>query len=269
MSSAGGVRRRRILLASAIFIAAPAAAQTGFLDRTVTLGGESFRYQVYVPADYTPGTAWPLIVSLHGNGRQGSDGMLQTGTDFAIHIREHRAPFPAIVVFPQARVGTRWFYPQMQQLVLAELDRTIAEFRVDTTRVYLHGYSMGATGSYRLAFRWPDRFAAVVVVAGRVEPGPQYTPEDIAIDRGTNPVVATPDPFAALAAGLRRTPMWIFHGDADSTVPVAQSRRMVAALKSVGASVRYTEIAGADHDTAPPRAYAEAELFRWLFAQHR
>jgi predicted peptidase len=251
----------------ATLIAAPAVAQTGFLDRLITLGGEPYRYQVYVPADYTPSKTWPVIVSLHGNGRQGSDGMLQTGTDFAIRIRENRAPFPAIVVFPQGRLGTRWFYPQMQQLVMAELDRTIAEFRVDTTRIYLHGYSMGATGSYRLAYKWPERFAAVVVVAGRVEPGVHYTPEEIDIDRTTNPVVATPDPFSTLAARLRKTPLWIFHGDADAQVPVDQSRRLFAALKSIGAPVRYTELPGADHDTAPPKAYADAELFRWLLNQ--
>jgi predicted peptidase len=195
--------------------------------------------------------------------------MLQTGTDFAIRIRENRSPFPAIVVFPQAKGGTRWFYPQMQQLVMAELDRTIAEFRVDTTRLYLHGYSMGGTGSYRLAYKFPDRFAAVVVVAGRVDPGVNYTPDEIAIDRKTNPVVARDDPFSALAAGLRKIPMWIFHGDADPTVPVDQSRRLVAALRSLSAPVRYTELPGADHATAPQKAYVEADLFLWLLSQHR
>ena len=261
--------RNVILLAIAAVIATPVDAQTGFLDRTITTNGESFRYQVYVPSDYTPGKTWPVIVSLHGNGRQGTDGMLQTGTDFAIHIRENRAPFPAIVVFPQAKPGTRWFYPQMQRLVMAELDRTIAEFSVDTTRLYLHGYSMGGTGSYRLAYKSPARFAAVVIVAGRVEPGVNYTREEIAIDRATNPVIANSDAFSALAAGLRTIPMWIFHGDSDPTVPVDQSRRLVAALRSLGAPVRYTEFPGADHVTAPPKAYAEAGLFRWLLSQHR
>lgn len=232
------------------------------------MDGESFQYQVYVPSNYTTGKIWPVIVSLHGNGRQGTDGMLQTGTDFAIHIRENRAPFPAIVVFPQAKPGTRWSYPQMQKLVMAELDRTISEFSVDTARLYLHGYSMGATGSYRLAYKFPDRFAAVVIVAGRVDPGVKYTPDEIAIDRATNPVLANSDPFSALAAGLRKIPMWIFHGDADQTVPVDQSRRLVAALRSLGAPVRYTELPGADHNTGPSKAYAEADLFGWLLSQH-
>ncbi len=264
--------RNTVLVALAALFVAPAEAantQTGFLDRAITVGGESYRYQVYVPADYTPAKAWPVIVSLHGNGRQGSDGMRQTGTDFAIRVRENGAPFPAIVIFPQGRAGTRWFYPLMQRLVMAELEATTSEFRVDRSRTYLHGYSMGATGSYRLAFKWPERFAAVIAVAGRIEPGAHYTPEEVAIDRATNPVVASGDPFPAFAARLAKTPLWIFHGDADAQVPVDQSRRLVAALKSAGAPVRYTELPGAGHDDAPPKAYADPELFRWLLDQHR
>jgi predicted peptidase len=195
--------------------------------------------------------------------------MLQTGTDFAIHIRENHAPFPAIVVFPQAKPGTRWFYPEMEDLVMAELRRTIAEFRIDTTRLYLHGFSMGGTGSYRIAFRWPTVFAAITLVAGRVEDGPQYTPAEVEIDRRTTPFVTAPDPFATLAARIKHIPIWIFHGDADETVLVDQSRKLVSALKHVGAPVHYTEYPGVDHNGAPSKAYAEAELFRWLLAQHR
>ena len=257
------------LVAAVLLIASPLAAETGFLDRAITLHGETFRYQLYVPADYTSNKVWPVIVSLHGNGRQGSDGMLQTGTDFAIRIRENRAPFPALVVFPQAKVGTRWFYPEMEELVIAELERVTAEFRVDPTRIYLQGYSMGATGSYRLAFRWPEKFAALVVVAGRVEPGTAYSSAEIDIDRRTNIFVTAPDPFAALASGIKNIPIWIFHGDADEQVPVAQSRQLVSALKRVGAHVRYTEYPGVDHTIAPQKTYAENDLFGWLLAQHR
>ena len=252
-----------------LFVASPLGAQTGFVDRTVSVGGESYRYQVYVPANYAATTEWPVIVSLHGNGRQGTDGMFQTGTDFAIRIRENRAPFPSIIIFPQAKPGTRWFYPEMEDLVMAELRRTIAEFRIDTTRLYLHGYSMGGTGSYRIAFRWPTVFAAIVVVAGRVEDSPQYTPAEIEIDRQSTPFVTAPDPFATLAAGIKHIPIWIFHGDADETVRVDQSRKLVSALKLSGAPAHYTEYPGVDHNGAPSKAYAEAELFRWLLAQHR
>ena len=272
MSRGATPARAVLLLALAALRHAAAAATsvpTGFLDRTVTVGGEAYRYQVYVPADYSASKAWPVIVSLHGNGRQGSDGMRPTGTDFATRIRENGAPFPAIVVFPQAKVGTRWFYPRMEELAMAELDHTISEFRVDTARIYLQGYSMGGSGSYRLAAKWPERFAAVVVVAGRITPGANYTAEEIEIDREANPAVAAPDPYSAFAAKLGKTPLWIFHGDADAVVSVDDSRKLAAALKAAGAPVRYTELAGAGHMDAPLKAYADPDLFRWLFDQHR
>jgi len=128
---------------------------------------------------------------------------------------------------------------------------------------------MGGGGSYRIAARWPDRFAAVVVVAGRITAGSNYTAEEIEIDGTTNPAVAAPDPFSAFAAKLGKTPLWIFHGDADAVVPVDDSRKLVAALKEIGAPVRYTELPGADHMDAPAKTYADPELFRWLFAQRR
>ena len=257
------------LLAIGLLVGSPCLAQTGFLDRSLTLHGNTYRYQVYVPTDYGPSKPWPVIVSLHGNGRQGRDGMFQTGTDFANRIRDNRAPFPAIVVFPQAQPGTRWGDAQVEELVMAELDHAIAEFQVDTGRVYLHGYSMGGSGSYRIAFRWPLRFAALLIVAGRVVPASPMPPEAIDADKRDNSFVTDADPFAVLAERIKRVPIWIFHGDGDEQVPVAESRQLVAALKKSGALVRYTEFPGVDHSVAPQKAYADSTWLGWLLAQHR
>ena len=128
---------------------------------------------------------------------------------------------------------------------------------------------MGGTGSYRLALRQPNTFAAMVVVAGRVEDGPNYTAGEIEIDRRANSFLAAADPFLALAAGIKHLPIWVFHGDADTTVNVVQSRQLVAALKRFGAQVRYTEYAGVDHLLVTAKAYADTALFKWLFTQHR
>ena len=252
-----------------MFLALPAGAQTGFVDRSVSMGGESYNYQIYIPDNYAASTTWPAIIWLHGNGRQGTDGRLPTTVGLASFIRKNRGPFPAIVIFPQARPNTRWFNPDMEDLVMAELRNTIGELRIDTMRVYLTGFSMGATGSYRIAFRWPTVFAAIAVIAGRIEDGAQYRSEEVEIDRRATPFVTASDPFAALAAGIKQIPIWIFHGDADPTIQVDQSRKLVAALKHVATQVHYTEFPGVDHNGAPSKAFAEPELFRWLLAQHR
>lgn len=257
-------------LAILFFFSAPALAETGFLDRSVAIGGETYRYQVYVPAEYTSQKRWPVIVALHGDGSQGSDGLLQTTRGLAEQIRQRRSQFPAVVVFPQARVGTRFMAPaEMQDLVIAQVDRAVVEFHGDVERVYLMGYSMGGGSVYRIAYRWPQKFAALVVIAGPIVPPDRAPAAAVELDRRTNRFAAASDPFAALAETVSRIPIWIYHGDADETIPVDQVRRFVEALKKVGATPRYVELSGTDHTGSAQKGYADAEMIAWLFAQHR
>ena len=215
-------------------------ADTGFLDRTITIGTVTYRYQVYVPAEHTRAKLWPVIVDLHGNGSQGADALLPTRRGLADQIRANRSHFPAVVVFPQAAVGKRWLDGDMEELVIAQLERTVSEFGADPARLYLTGFSMGATGAYRIAYRWPTRFAAIVAIAGRVDTSDAqtYSDRDKEADRKANPFVTAPDPFGALAATIKQIPIRVFHGDIDETVPVEQSRRFVLALKTAGANVQ-------------------------------
>src|SRR5205814_10125838 len=82
--------------------------QTGFLDRSVTLSGHAYHYQVYVPADYASKPSWPAILFLHGAGERGDDGLLQTNVGLAPAIRQNPARYPAIVVFPQVPRDSQW-----------------------------------------------------------------------------------------------------------------------------------------------------------------
>ena len=254
-----------------MFFHSPVLAETGFLDRTIKTGTAIYRYQVYVPADYTRAKSWPVIIFLHGDGGQGEDGLLPTARGLGDAIRFDRAHFPGVAVFPQAQKGKRWLDSDMQDLVIAELDQTMTEFGGDPLRVYLTGFSMGATGAYRIAYRWPNRFAALAVIAGRVETSnvKTYSEREKTADRQANPFVTAADPFAALALKIKHLPMTIFHGDADETVPVDQSRRLSRALQTMQAVVHYKEYAGATHVGAAQKAWAEQDLITWLFAQRR
>jgi predicted peptidase len=244
-------------------------AETGFLDRSVTMAGQTFAYQVYVPRDFSGGRVWPVVVSLHGGGRQGSDGIRPTEVGWAAGIRSDRSLYPAIFLFPQASAGRSWVDREMQDLVILQLDRTIAEFHGDPSRIYLTGFSMGGAGAYRMAHRWPERFAAMVTVAGPVEAGVAAPPQNLERDRQSNPYTTSPDPFTTLATGIRNIPILVFHGDADELVPVEQSRRIVAALKKAMANVRYTEFPGLNHGDAATKALKDPATFSWLLAQHR
>ena len=265
------VINRRVLILGVFFLLLPnaALADTGFVDRKVTVGGTAYRYQVYVPAEFNASHKWPVIVYLHSNGAGGVDGLSHTNTGLASVIRRDRARVPAIVVFPQADPSSRWSSPAMHEQVLACLDAAAREFNGDADRFYLIGYSMGGQGVLRISSRWPNRFAALVDISGTViATSPSATKQQVALDVQTHPFLNAPDIYRALAQRIAVTPIWIFHGDTDQSVPVEQSRQLVSALKSASATVRYSEYAGAGH-AIEERALSEPELLPWLLSQTR
>jgi predicted peptidase len=151
--------------------ASPAAASapaSGFLFKTLTLEQETYAFTVYVPPDYTPTRAWPLILFLHGSGERGDDGLLASEVGIGTAIRRHREWFPAIVVIPQCRLGKDWVGP-MATMALKCVEATSREYHVDPKRLYLTGLSLGGQGVWHIAAAHPDRFAALVPVCGFVD----------------------------------------------------------------------------------------------------
>lgn len=234
-----------------------AARESGFLARTLTVGGQVYRYVVYVPAARAAHP--PIILALHGAGERGDDGWMQTDVGLGHAIRQHPERWPAIVVFPQTGADTNWFDDDRRALALATLAAATREFHADPARVYAAGLSMGGNGFWALAHHDPRRFAAIVVVCGFA--GPFHTFTGVVPD-------GRPDPYVALAREIAPLPVWIVHGDADPVVPVADSRAMAAGLKAAGSDVHYTELPGVGHDAWDP-AFADPALPAWLFGQRR
>ncbi len=226
-----------VALAIPLSAASATASDTGFLDQSAAVHGRTYRFQVYVPADYSTSKPWPLIVDLHGNTIQGDDALLATKVGLGDAIRTRRDAYPVICVFPQAPKGRFWEEADMQELIMAEIDQVVKEFRIDPSRQYLTGYSMGAAGTYRLAFKYPQRFAAFVTGAGTIQ---------------------------SIPANLGS---WIFHGNADTVVDIAQSRQLVKALKDAGGNLRYTELPDASHVDGYRQMWTTSGLIEWLLAQ--
>lgn len=235
-----------------------ARQETGFLNRTVRVKGVAYKYQVYVPAEWNKNKRWPVILFLHGAGERGDDGLAQTQVGIGGAIRFHSDRVPAVVVMPQCRKEKWWTQPEMEEMALAALDATVKQFRGDRARLYLTGLSMGGFGTFGLGARQSGKFAALVPICGGVR-----------LPRRPNlPAVEEPagNPYAATASKIGKTPIWIFHGGADPTVPVTESQKMVEALKAAGAAPKYTEYPGVGHNSWD-KAYGETELWKWLFEQ--
>jgi predicted peptidase len=237
------------------------AQETGFLRRAVEVDGVSYKYQVFVPSHWTPDEKWPVILFLHGAGKRGADGTRQTDEGLPEVLRQ-TPDFPAVVVMPQCRRRTWWGEPAMEAQTFGALEQSMKELNGDPERIYLTGLSMGGFGTWAFGYKYPEMFAALVPVCGGVKdrrfPAPDWHPLAVAPD----------NPYRETAEKIARLPVWSFHGDADTSVPVSESRKLNEALQAAGGNVKYTEYPGVGHRSWG-RAYSEEELLPWLLAQKK
>jgi len=225
----------------------------GFVAREYRSGtGVKLPYRLYAPGSAERDQALPLIVYLHGSGGAGTDNLKQIsggnapGTHLWIEpaVQERH---PAFVLAPQIPRTSTWYSPGDEPLphvaaLLELLDQLRSELRIDMHRVYVVGQSLGGFGVWDLIARRPDLFAAAVPLCGGGDTKRILSARDVAV--------------------------WAFHGAQDATIPASHSREMVAALRTINSSVRYTEYPDVGHDVWT-RAFGERDLPEWMFAQRR
>lgn len=224
---------------------------TGFLNKEITVAGSTYRYVVYVPRSLDASSPAPAIVFLHGSGECGTDGWLQVGQGLGAAIMHDPAAWPFIVVLPQKpERGKQW--EDYDAAVMAMLDATRREYRIDSSRIYLTGLSQGGHGTWTLGANHPEVWAALAPICGygsAVHSGPPTVPADV-VER------------------IKNLPIWAFHGEADHVVDPAHTTRIVAALRTAGADVKVTLYPGVDHNSWD-KAYREEHLGAWLLSQRR
>lgn len=250
-----------VVLTIALSQLAAAPVEDRYEEHTyVYTGGEykeaSFKWRLLKPAKIETGKKYPVVLFLHGAGERGTDNkkQLQYFPDW-ISTDEMRAKFPCFVIAPQCRNGKQWVNvpwgaktstPQGEisdQLAAAVgiLQEVLAKQPVDRKRVYLTGLSMGGYGTWDLALRHPDWFAAVAPVCGGGD--------------------------ERLAERLKDVPLWAWHGDKDGAVPVERTQQMIAAIKAAGGSPKFTELPGVGHNSWNQAYHGPDNLIPWMFQQ--
>lgn len=220
--------------------------QTPQTFETTVTRAVKLKYLLYLPADYDAAAKkrWPLLLFLHGAGERGTNL-----TKVAVHgppkLIQQGAKYPFIVVSPQCPNDQRW----QDDALLGLLDEVTAKYSVDTNRVWLTGLSMGGYGSWSLAAKHPERFAAVAPICGGGE-----TIDVLLANRRQQ-------------AGFKTLAIWAFHGGKDPVVPLSESERMVAVFKRAGCpEVELTVYPDAGHDSWTA-AYNDPKLWEW-FQKH-
>ena len=200
-------------------------------------------YQLLIPKA-PKGKLMPLVISLHGAGERGKDNRLQLR-----YLPEHlsrtnqRKKYPCYVLAPQCPKHKWWWTPNIMQSVEQLIEKTVRHYNIDPSRIYLTGPSMGGFGTWSLSKKYPEWFAAVVPICGG----------------GT-----TKDAYRLVGI-----PLWNIHGAKDPLIPLAFSRKMIAAIRLAGGKPKHTELKGVGHNSWIPAYEKKNGVVPWMFKQRR
>jgi len=171
---------------------------------------------------------FPALIMLHGRGADEEDLIgLAEAFDPSLMILSVRAPFPysyggGFTWYDVGSVGAPEpaMFRRSYDLLSRFVDGALRAYPVDTSAVYLLGFSMGTVMSYALALTRPGFFRGVVANSG-------YVPEGTHLD--------------LLWSEAHRTPFFIAHGTLDPVIPLAMARRAKKLFEDAKGAFEYRE----------------------------
>ena len=206
-------------------------------------GKGSIPYRIYAPAD-SVNKHLPLVVYLHGSSGKGDDNakhLVRNSIMQTLLNDENLVKYPCVVIAPQCPEDSGWYEDNISVLVYGLINQTIAQYKIDESRIYITGVSSGGSGTWDMIYRHPDMFAAAVPICG---------------------YALTED-----APRLVNIPIWAFHGRLDWTSDPDYTRNMVKAIQDAGSTkIKYTEYKWENH-ACWEVAYRDPELLSWIFNQ--
>jgi poly(3-hydroxybutyrate) depolymerase len=217
--------KRTILLAGLLLLVSiPATAQDVHKEVT-NLGGKARAYYLFIPDKLTKDHPAPLLVLLHGSGRNGAS-IMDKWKDLA-------KKEGIIVVAPDALTTQGWATPVDGPDFLHDLITELqSKYPIDARRMYLFGHSAGASFALYMALYESEYYAAAAIHAGAL------TPRDGAI----------------VEMAKRKIPIHIAVGTVDRLFPLAAVRDTRDMLNKNDFNAQLIEMPGHDHwyyDLAP------------------
>lgn len=195
-----------------------------------------YNFLVYTPNGYSTSQAnTPVLIFLHGASLCGHNlNRVRRYGPLDALLKGRR--IDALTVVPQ-NPGGAWNPKKVMQV----LEWVKANYRCDTTRVYVLGMSLGGYGTMDVCGTYPDRIAAGMALCG-----------------GTS---------LKDVSGLGKLPFWIIHGTGDRTVPISHSKVVVSKLQSQhnDSRLRFLWFRGGNHGTPAHILYLQ-KTYDWLLS---
>jgi len=206
-----------------------------------------YGYAEYLPVGYDTNTndSFPLIIFLTGSGETGN-GTTQlsrvTNVGLAKNIK-NGYDLPAIVLTPQT-IPDEWYNPGTLDKFL---DSVLQIYRIDPSKVYMTGLSLGGASTWWYASTFPDRLAAAVPIAGATRPE------------------------AGQGENLVDLSIWAFHNSGDQLVLASNTTKWRDSILVAGGmlseTLKFTFYNQNGHGGWNETYAANSPMWAWLFDQ--
>lgn len=157
--------------------------KSGFLSLSLVTHDGRRTYVAYIPSTYDSKKALPLVLMLHGGGGTGRAAIWETGWAEKAESEGFVVAFPNAVPPDSTRAshfssnpqlwndGSGRFYSEQKAVddvafINATLDDLISRYAIDRRRIFVTGFSNGASMSFRVGAELSSRIAAIAPVAG-------------------------------------------------------------------------------------------------------
>jgi pimeloyl-ACP methyl ester carboxylesterase len=205
----------------------------------------SYPYLSSLPKGYEAdiGKKWPLVIYLHGGSDRGTDLNRLYSSGIPDQVYRGRE-FPFIMLAPQLPAHLRWSTDDWFESFRKD---ALARYRIDVDRIYLTGPSLGGSGTWYIATRYPETFAAIAPMSG-------FTSHLDYVDKHIDRLAATP--------------VWAFHGKLDTVVPFEETERIVKKLEGRNRDLRFSAEPDIGH-WIHWQVYPGRDLYDWLLQHNR
>ena len=235
----------------------------GFQERAyiAPMDGSPEPYLLYVPTNYDPKRTWPLLIFLHGYHPE-LDASNWIDLQYSPTLQEVCEKEGVILLLPFGRRNTDFMGVGETDVLLA-IEYARRDYNVDPRRIIMSGASMGGSGAYSIACHYPDRFAALIGIAGRADYYQWVNVEKESLPPFKQGMIDA-DYARELLPNLLHVPVLIFHGGHDSLVSIGQSQRLEQRLKQLGQNVQFVELPDTGHNDAWSPSFTHPKFLECL-----
>jgi predicted peptidase len=200
--------------------------------------GTELRYSCLVPAKIPKNQKVPLVVALHWGWDREKPLPEWFGKEFLTGIVQPAFENICPVIIAPDCPSDGWANPVSEKAVLSLMDAIMKKYTIDSSRIFITGYSAGGIGTWYIASRHQDLFSLAIPMASRCE--------------------------EEWSGNWKDLPVFVIHATGDELFPFADAEKTVNELGAKNVRIKLIKVENATHNDSRKFIVPLKYSYKWL-----